>query len=110
MSVNRKVTVPVGRAVDASRTAGVLSSGSLSKPSPESPIVEPRTQTLGVGLGAPPMRMSHARVQSEPAIANRPGDAMFSSSQREPEPDTGDDDPEGDVDDLPRPALVGLAR
>jgi hypothetical protein len=35
---------------------------------------------------------------------------MFSSSQREPEPDTGDDEPEGDVDDLPRPALVGLAR
>src|SRR3954449_9935026 len=76
--------------------------------SPESPIVEPRTQTLGVGLGAPPMRMSHARVQGEPAIANRPGDAMSTpvdSDQNEllqPEPD----DPDGDVDDLPRPDHV----
>src|SRR3954469_21698500 len=108
MSVNRKVTVPVGRALDASRTAGVLSSGSLSKPGiPDCRAKDANSRGWFRGT---PMRMSHARVQGEPAIANRPGDAMFSSSQREPEPDTGDDEPEGDVDDLPRPALVGLAR
>ena len=35
---------------------------------------------------------------------------MSISNQPEPEPDTGEDEPEGDVDDLPRPALVGVAR
>jgi hypothetical protein len=35
---------------------------------------------------------------------------MSSTENREPEPETEDDEPEGDVDDLPRPALVGLPR
>jgi hypothetical protein len=35
---------------------------------------------------------------------------MPSTENREPEPETEDEEPEGDVDDLPRPALVGLQR
>jgi hypothetical protein len=35
---------------------------------------------------------------------------MSSTENREPEPETEDEEPEGDVDDLPRPALVGLPR
>ena len=35
---------------------------------------------------------------------------MPSTENREPEPETEDEEPEGDVDDLPRPALVGLPR
>ena len=35
---------------------------------------------------------------------------MSSTENREPEPETEDEEPEGAVDDLPRPALVGLQR
>ena len=35
---------------------------------------------------------------------------MSSTENREREPETEDEEPEGDVDDLPRPALVGLPR
>jgi hypothetical protein len=35
---------------------------------------------------------------------------MPSTENPEPQPETEDDEPEGDVDDLPRPAFVGLAR
>src|SRR4051812_10135532 len=49
MSVNRKVTVPVGRADDASRTAGVLSWTPFR--SREPPIVEPVSRTFGGGFG-----------------------------------------------------------
>ena len=35
---------------------------------------------------------------------------MSTTENREPEPETEDEEPEGDVDDLPRPALVGLPR
>ena len=35
---------------------------------------------------------------------------MSTTENREPEPETEDEEPEGDVDDLPRPAFVGLPR
>ena len=35
---------------------------------------------------------------------------MASIENPEPETENGDEEPEGDVDDLPRPAFVGLAR
>jgi hypothetical protein len=54
--------------------------------------------------------MAHARAHDVTGNRTRPGEAMPSTENREPEPETEDDEPEGDVDDLPRPALVGLPR
>jgi hypothetical protein len=54
--------------------------------------------------------MAHVRAHDVAAMTTRPGDAMSSTENREPEPETEDEEPEGDVDDLPRPALVGLQR
>jgi hypothetical protein len=45
-----------------------------------------------------------------PFIAPDQETPMRSSQHREPEPETEDEEPEGDVDDLPRPAFVGLRR
>ena len=66
MSVNRNVTVPVGRAGVVSRTAGVLSSNPFSTPG--IPIVEPVGETLGTRLGVSPMRMHHARAHDGQAM------------------------------------------
>src|SRR5215218_3911095 len=61
MSVNRKVTVPVGNDAEASRTADTLSVGPLLG-RPGSPIVEPRLRKLGGEFRGAPNAKADARA------------------------------------------------
>src|ERR671936_2571085 len=62
MSVNRNVTVPVGKAADASRATKTLSVGPLPR-TPGKPIVEPRLRNLGARFrGAPNAKARRART------------------------------------------------
>ena len=56
------------------------------------------------------MRIAHARAHDVAVMTSRPGDAMPSTADPDPQPEPETEEPEGDLDDLPRPALVGLPR
>jgi hypothetical protein len=52
------------------------------------------------------MRKAHARAHDVADMTTRRGGAMLITADPTPEPEPETEKPEGDVDDLPRPAHV----